>query len=215
MSRTDFEGSDNSRGRRSYHHGDLRNALIDGAVELIAERGVRGFSLAEVGRRAGVSAAAPYRHFADREALLAAVAVRALNEFSELIVGAAPESLTAEQRLEAIVAAYVRFAGERRALFESVFAAGIDKARHPEVHEAEAPIDAVILACTGQLCADDDFWARALGRALAATAHGYSVLLIDGLYAGEPDPIATASNKATVAAKALIRGREAFLEEGR
>jgi AcrR family transcriptional regulator len=57
---------------KRYHHGDLKAALIDGAIELIAERGVRGFSLAELSRRAGVTVAAPYRHFADRDELLAA-----------------------------------------------------------------------------------------------------------------------------------------------
>ena len=68
-----------------YHHGDLRTALIDAAVSLIAERGVRGFSLAEASRRVGVSSAAPYRHFADRDDLLAAVGVRALETFASMV----------------------------------------------------------------------------------------------------------------------------------
>jgi AcrR family transcriptional regulator len=66
---------------KPYHHGDLKAALLDGAVELIAQRGVRGFSVAELSRRLGVTVAAPYRHFADRDELLAAVAVRALRAF--------------------------------------------------------------------------------------------------------------------------------------
>src|SRR6202142_3412032 len=60
-----------------YHHGDLRAALIDTAVELIGERGVGGFSMAEASRRLGVAVSAPYAHFADRDELLAAVAVHA------------------------------------------------------------------------------------------------------------------------------------------
>src|SRR6202020_3666570 len=59
-----------------YHHGDLRASLIDTAVELIGERGVRNFSLAEASRRLGVAVSAPYAHFSDRDDLLAAVAVR-------------------------------------------------------------------------------------------------------------------------------------------
>src|SRR5215472_16084898 len=55
-----------------YHHGDLRSALVDAAISVIAERGVRGFSLAEATRRLGVTTAAPYRHFTDRDDLLAA-----------------------------------------------------------------------------------------------------------------------------------------------
>ena len=70
---------------RGYHHGDLRAALIDGAVELIAERGAGGFSVAELSRRIGVTVAAPYRHFASRDELLAAVAVRALCAFGQAL----------------------------------------------------------------------------------------------------------------------------------
>ena len=52
-----------------YHHGDLRSALVDAAIDVIAERGVRDFSMAEASRRLGVTTAAPYRHFADRDEL--------------------------------------------------------------------------------------------------------------------------------------------------
>jgi AcrR family transcriptional regulator len=58
----------------SYHHGDLRRALLAAALELVAEKGPRGFTMSEAAKRAGVSAAAPYRHFTDKEALLAEVA---------------------------------------------------------------------------------------------------------------------------------------------
>src|SRR5262249_41231933 len=70
---------------KPYHHGDLKAALIDGAVDLIVERGVRRFSLAELSRRLGVTVAAPYRHFASRDELLVAVAVRALQAFGEAL----------------------------------------------------------------------------------------------------------------------------------
>src|SRR5579863_6539240 len=92
-----------------YHHGDLRTALIDAAVSLIAERGVRGFSLAEASRRVGVSSAAPYRHFADRDDLLAAVAVRALETFTSMLAEESTEAQipadTPEQRLAAMARA--------------------------------------------------------------------------------------------------------------
>ena len=77
-------GRTESRAGR-YHHGDLKAALVDEAIELIAERGVRGFSLAELSRRLGVTVAAPYRHFADRDELLAAVVVQALRAFAGLV----------------------------------------------------------------------------------------------------------------------------------
>jgi len=71
--------SKHGRGRRGYHHGDLREALIRGALELIAEKGPAGFTVAEAARSAGVSPGAPYRHFRDRDDLMADVArLRAL-----------------------------------------------------------------------------------------------------------------------------------------
>src|SRR5215469_1717120 len=100
-----------------YHHGDLRSALVDAAIDLIAERGVRGFSLAEVSRRLGVTAAAPYRHFADRDELLAAVAVRALHAFADALAAEIGDADAPEQRLAAMASGYVRFAAEQRQLF--------------------------------------------------------------------------------------------------
>ena len=80
-------GSDPPRGprpegRESYHHGNLREALIASALALIAERGPAGFSFAEVARAAGVSAAAPYRHFRDRNALVAEIARQGYERFA-------------------------------------------------------------------------------------------------------------------------------------
>jgi AcrR family transcriptional regulator len=88
---------------------------------------VRGFSLAEASRRVGVTVAAPYRHFADREELLAAVAVRALHVFTAMLAAEAGETHSPEQRLAAMTRAYVRFAAEQRPMFERLFSAGIDK----------------------------------------------------------------------------------------
>src|SRR3954469_2120797 len=69
--------------RATYHHGDLRAALVTAALELVAEKGVAGLSVAEAARRAGVSSAAPYRHFAGRSALLSAAATAAGRRLSE------------------------------------------------------------------------------------------------------------------------------------
>lgn len=201
-----------------YHHGDLRAALVDAAVELIGERGVRGFSLAEVSRRLGVSAGAPYRHFPDRETLLAAVAVRAFEIFGRMLgIGAdsGDVDLTPAGRLAAMAAAYVRFAGERRPLFDTLFSAGIDKSRFPEVHRAEEPIDAALEECVRALCPEDPAGAQALEGALTATAHGYAMLLLDGEYGTGPDAVAGAAQKASNAALALIEGRAALCRPSR
>src|SRR6185437_11487823 len=71
--------------RRGYHHGNLREALIDAALMLLAEKGPDGFTIAEVARLAGVSSAAPYRHFRDADALLAAVAERGYERFAAVL----------------------------------------------------------------------------------------------------------------------------------
>jgi AcrR family transcriptional regulator len=186
--------------RRPYHHGDLRTALIDTAVELIAERGVRNFSMAEASRRLGVAASAPYAHFADRDELLAAVAVRAYERFHaelELSRLEAPAD-----RLAAIARAYVRFAGTQRPLFELLFDAGLDKARHPEIAAAERPIDDAFLACVRALTRDGE----ALATAVEATAHGHAMLLLDGRFGEGEQAVELAAERAAQATLALVRG---------
>src|SRR5215467_14452771 len=119
-----------------YHHGGLRAALIDAAIDVIGERGVRGFSMAEASRRLGVTTAAPYRHFADRDELLAAVAARALTVLAAMLAGAADATDTPAQRLAEMAGAYVRFAARQRPLFETLFNLGLDKSRYPELQSA-------------------------------------------------------------------------------
>src|SRR5437667_1558587 len=73
---------DDGDGRRGYHHGNLREALIRAALDLIAKKGPAGFTFADAARSAGVSSAAPYRHFRDRDALIADVAPRGFELFA-------------------------------------------------------------------------------------------------------------------------------------
>jgi AcrR family transcriptional regulator len=194
---------------RGYHHGDLRTALVDAAIVLIAERGVRRFSVAEASRRVGVTTAAPYRHFADREDLLAAVAARGLHTFAAMAVAEAGGAVAPERRLAALASAYVRFAAEHRALFDTLFSAGIDKSRHPELQRAWEPVDA-LLAEVQQLCDADDAAADALTAAAEATAHGYAMLLLDGEYGQGPGAVEVAADSAARAVLALIAGRAAL-----
>ncbi len=108
--------------RRGYHHGNLREALIDAALMLLAEKGPGGFTIAEAARLAGVSSAAPYRHFRDAEAFLAAVAERGYERFAAALAAAwnegRPEPLRA---FEAIGQAYLRFARREPALYAAMF----------------------------------------------------------------------------------------------
>ena len=98
----------------TYHHGDLRAACVGAALELLEEGGARALSLRAVARRAGVSPAAPYRHYADREALVSAVAAVGYRELAERLAAAHPAPSTPDQ-LASVGVAYVQFAIEQQA----------------------------------------------------------------------------------------------------
>jgi AcrR family transcriptional regulator len=202
-----------SRKGDRYHHGDLRAALIDTAIGLIAERGARDFSLAEASRRLGVTSAAPYRHFADRDELLATVAVRALHVFTAMLAAEADGVGAPAPRLAAMARAYVRFAAEQRPLFDTLFSSGIDKSRYPELKRAWEPVDAFSDAVR-EICEGDDVAADALSAVLEATAHGHAMLLLDGEYGNGPDAVRSAANQAAAATLALIEGRRALHPPG-
>jgi AcrR family transcriptional regulator len=197
-----------------YHHGDLRAALVDVAVELIAEGGVRGFSMAEASRRLGVAASAPYAHYADRDALLAGVAVHAYDVFNGELARDVDPSLGAAERLAGIARCYVRFAGLHRPLFEVLFLAGIDKRRHPEVKAAEKPLADAVLASVETLSDGVPSLSDDLATAVEAAAHGHAMLLLDGCF-GEGDAAAEeAAGRAAAATLALVEGRERLRGRG-
>jgi AcrR family transcriptional regulator len=193
-----------------YHHGDLRPALVDAAIAVIAERGVRDFSMAEASRRLGVTTAAPYRHFADRDELLAAVAARGLTVFAAMLAGAADTADTPAQRLAAMAGAYVRFAAEQRPLFDALFSSGLDKSRHPELQHAWEPVDALLTSVPLEVCDGDAVAAEALSDAIEASAHGYAMLLNDGEYGDVPEAVSATADRAIASARALIAGRQAL-----
>jgi AcrR family transcriptional regulator len=195
------------RGR--YHHGDLRDALVKTAIVLLGERGAAAFSMAEASRRLGVAPSAPYRHFADRDALLAAVAVQAAGLLSERL-GQEAASGPPQQRLAAAAAAYVRFADEQRALFQALAGAGLDKDRHPEIARAAGPAGAVFLSPAADLAGGDQAAAARLVSAIVATAHGHATLMLDGTFGSGREAAETAARQAAAAALALIAGREAL-----
>jgi AcrR family transcriptional regulator len=99
-----------ARSKDSYHHGDLRHALVQAALALVAQKSVAELSLREVARRAGVTYAAPYHHFADKSALLAAVACEGFEGLTADLEQAAARSTTLRTELLAMAEAYVAFA---------------------------------------------------------------------------------------------------------
>jgi AcrR family transcriptional regulator len=106
---------------RAYHHGDLRRVLVDAAFDLVGEGGAEGLSVREAARRAGVSPGAPFRHFASREALLAAVAEEAQRRFRGEVDRALAEAPADPlQRFRSLGLAYLRWAKRNPAHFEVI-----------------------------------------------------------------------------------------------
>jgi AcrR family transcriptional regulator len=122
---------------RGYHHGNLKEALLRAALELIAQKGPAGFTFAEAARSAGVSPAAPYRHFRDRDDLLANVALRGFEQFEIALARAwddgRPDALTA---LERMGKAYLTFARTEPAYYSAMFESGIPPGSTPELRAA-------------------------------------------------------------------------------
>lgn len=188
--------------RSGYHHGDLRNTLELAALELVAERGAHGFTLAEASRRAGVSVAAPFKHFANREALLAALALKGYQEQERLFAAAVGHTADPVEQLAEFAAAYVRFTIDEAALFEITFGAGIDKTGYPELEDAGRRV-LDVLAKPAQALRGDPDSALALIHAVGAVAHGYAAFLHEGIFGTGPEAAAQAQNSARAAARIL------------
>ena len=186
-----------------HHHGDLRNALERAALELVAEKGPHGFSLNEASRRAGVSVAAPYKHFADREALLASLAVAGYKAQQEHFAAAVSALDDPADQLAAFAAAYVRFAAEQPALFDVTFYAGLDKTRHPDLAEAGNALLATLLPIATRIAHDDQAAFDLLLR-ISSAAHGLAVFLRQGLFGIAPDAPNETADRASRTARALI-----------
>ncbi|HEY4122190.1 MAG TPA: TetR/AcrR family transcriptional regulator [Byssovorax sp.] len=170
---------------RAYHHGDLRQALLERAIVVIGERGHLDFTLRELARDLGVSHAAPYRHFADKAALVTALAVEAsgaLGARIEAALAGAGRALRA--RFLAAGRAYVGFALDRPAEFAALFSPEVD-ALDPVVVASKARMFGVLLAFIAEAQAAGAF-AKGPPEALAATIwamhQGLAVLAVSGAF---------------------------------
>jgi AcrR family transcriptional regulator len=124
-------------GPRGYHHGNLKEALMRAALDLIAEKGPGGLTFAEAARSAGVSPAAPYRHFRDRDELLANVALRGFGQFEAALTTAwdsgRPDPFAAFERMGK---AYLAFARTEPAYYSAMFEAGVPLDTNPDLRQA-------------------------------------------------------------------------------
>jgi len=141
-------------GPRGYHHGNLKEALVRAALDLIAEKGPAGFTFADAARWAGVSPAAPYRHFRDRDELLSDVARRGFEQFSTALARAwddgKPDLFAAFERLGK---AYLDFTKREPAYYSAMFEAGVPLDADPRLREASERAFAVLRAAAEKLVA--------------------------------------------------------------
>src|SRR5262245_37594634 len=181
---------------RSYHHGDLRRGLIRSALEILSEAGVAGLSLRAAARRAKVSAMAPYRHFADKEALLAAVAEYGFQQLSARFATTATAT-DPRAALAALGVAYVLFARDEPSLFKLMFGPTIEKkSAHPGLDEAGwACFNALRQAVAAAGFFDDENAQNDVSLACWSLVHGLSALIVDGRLAdkdaGRAEAVAT------------------------
>src|ERR1700716_248179 len=184
--------------KAAYHHGDLRAALVRAAIELLEESGEAELSLRAVARRAGVSAAAPYRHYDDREALVSAGAAVGYRELAECLAAAHPSPSTPDE-LASVAVAYVQFALDRPALFRTMFGEPCDR-DNDERGAATAAVSRYVRAIVERTFPQAD--AEALAVAIWALVHGLAFLHLDGkLDASSPSVV---SEQVTAAIRALL-----------
>ena len=145
---------DQARSERGYHHGNLKEALLQAALDLIAKKGAAGFTFADAARLAGVSPAAPYRHFRDRDELMSSIAQRGFEQFESALSQAwddgRPDTVTAFER---VGKAYLAFAREQPAYYSAMFESGLALDISAGLHAAAERAFAVIRAAAERLAA--------------------------------------------------------------
>lgn len=180
--------------RKSYHHGNLRQALVDATSALIQEKGPQAFTLAEAARLAGVSPAAPYRHFKGRDDLLEEVARQGFVDFADRLTAAfddgKPRALTAFLRTGQ---AYLDFAADRPGYYMAMFESGISVAGNADLAAASDRAQGVLIsaaeALATRLPADKRPPARMVANHIWALSHGVVELFSRGK-PGSRSPVA-------------------------
>jgi AcrR family transcriptional regulator len=169
--------------RDAYHHGDLKRALTDAALGLVQEKGPKGFTLREVARRAGVSAAAPYRHFADKAQLLAAVATLGFVQLHKALSATAAKTTDRHAQVIATGQTYVRWAITHPDYYQVMFGSELDKSDNPELLTAGARtfddlLETIVRCQRAKLLPAGD--PRDVAGPIWALLHGVATLAIGG-----------------------------------
>ena len=178
-----------------YHHGNLRAALLDSALDVLTEAGVAGFSMREAARRAGVSQSAPKHHFGDARGLLGALATRAYRQMCERLEAVELSGRDVSERVAVLALEYVAFARDNRALFDLMWRMTQFDYNDPELaeqkHRAMRALDRVLRGTDAPPTSDEDP-ALVQSYAVWSLVHGYTTLALEGAIDEEAaDPLAS------------------------
>ncbi|GAA1190540.1 TetR/AcrR family transcriptional regulator [Prauserella alba] len=188
-----------------HHRGERRDELVRVALDLIAEQGVTGFSVAEVARRAQVSPGAPYRHFPERESLLAAVATAVASQLADRVAAAAEGMSDPADALAAAAGAYTGYVIERRAGMNVIYAGGLQAREYPELtDETRRLTDQFLTLCLA--VSDRPESALELMEQLFTQAHGYGMFWLDGVFSKHGYAPELVVRKSVAAARLAIEG---------
>jgi len=173
----------------TYHHGDLKRALIEAGLAMLRHKGADGLGLRELAREVGVSPAAPYRHFADRKALLEAMGATGFRDFVATMAQAR-DGVPEDEQLPAMAFAYVRFAIDRPALFKLMFSSELHPYRDAELKQQAAAAYATIAVAAAR---EDKLEPAEMAVTCWSFVHGLAMLVLDeqilGVSRDNADPL--------------------------
>jgi AcrR family transcriptional regulator len=162
-----------------YHHGGLRGALIEAALVILAEQGIEGVSLRALAKATGVTQAAPYSHFRDKDELLAAVAETGFQRLALQMAEDATGSATTRDRIEKLVASYIRFAAGNKPLFRTMFSPALAEMKnYPTLAMTAGKSYALISAALSKRSSQAED-TRFLTVAIWSLCHGLTTLVVD------------------------------------
>ena len=167
---------------KSFHHGDLKQALMDATLQLVGSVGPRGFTLNEASRQAGVAKSAPYKHFRDKDALLVEVALLGTRRMEQHLRSVSGLGGTPRERLLEVGLAYIAFSRQHPDFFAVMFQAGIDKNSYEELGVAATSVFSIADELAKEI-EDSLVKARRLALAVWTMAHGFAMLLSEDAFA--------------------------------